>query len=400
MKPVQARILSPKLKDIYQAVRRSGPISKQELLAGSQQTASTMTRLLDDMVSQGLLLEGGLGESTGGRKPILYDINPAYAYAFGLDISRTRSRLVLADMGHHVLASRDWPMTEEMSPGRLIGLVADAVPEMLESLGIPEDAVLGMGIGAVGPLDRHSGVILDPLYFPGEGWRHVEICRLLEEILRIPVLLDNGANAALVGEYWKDKDQSQNLLYVMVGMGLRSAMMTNGRLVYSAVDMEGALGQMIIQADGIPHRTPGGNYGALESYVSIYALEKQAQSYAKRGISGIPPEWAARPDSISLMDLDLANANDYPAVVAMIENAASYLGIGLANMLNLLHPDKVYLGGPLMAAFPTFVEKAVETARKRTLYHARYPVTFAKSRLGEAATAIGAAILVMNQLVD
>lgn len=400
MKPIQDWIGSSKLKEIYQAVRRSGLISKQELVAASEMTVSTMTRLLEELVAQGLLLESGLGESTGGRKPILYEVNPGFAYAFGLEISRSRSRLVLINTGHHVLDSKDWPMTEEMKPDRLFRIVTEMASVMLDKHRIRKDMVLGMGVGAVGPLDRHAGVIVDPLYFHSNGWEHVELRKMLEGELDIPVLLDNGANTALVGEYWKDKDNPRNLLYVLVGIGLRSAMMTDGRLVYGSVDTEGAVGQMIIQADGVQHRLPDGNYGALESYVSIYALEKAAQSYAKRGVSGIPPEWQSRPDSITLADLDQANSNGYPAVTAMIENAATYLGIGLANTINLLHPDKVYLGGPLMTVFPTFYEKAIETARKRTFYHTRYPVAFTRGQLGEAATAIGAALLVMNRLAE
>jgi predicted NBD/HSP70 family sugar kinase len=400
LKPVQERITNPKLKEIVHAVRRAGTLSKQELLERSKVTSSTLTRFLDELVSLKLLAEVGLGESTGGRKPILYEINPDYGYALGLDISRVRSRLVLTDLKHRVLASKEWPMTEEMTPDLLLGLVTDTASAMLHEHDIEQRDLLGLGVGAVGPLDREAGVILEPLYFTAPDWKDVEIKKRLEDALQVPVLLDNGANAALMGEYWNDKDNPQHLLYLLVGIGLRSAMMTNGRVVYGAVDTEGALGQMIIQADGIPHRLPGGNYGALESYVSVYSLEKQAQSYAKRGMEGLPPDWRENPDRISLADLDLANANGYPAAASIIEQAASYLGIGLANMLNTMHPDKIYLGGPLMSAFPTFYEKAVQTARERTMYDSRYPITFTRGHLGEAATAIGATILVINKLVE
>jgi predicted NBD/HSP70 family sugar kinase len=388
------------MKEVLDTVRRSGPISKQELLSVSKMTSSTLTRLLEDALSLRILAEVGLGESTGGRRPILYKVNPQYAYAFGLDISRTRCKLVLVDLAHQVLDAKDWPMTNAVTPDSLLRLAADAADSMLLKHELRKEAVLGMGVGAVGPLDRIAGVIQEPLYFPGTGWHQVEVRRMLEEMLGIPVWLDNGANTAMMAEYWRDKDNPGSLLYVMVGIGLRSAMMTNGRLVYGAVDMEGALGQMIIQADGVAHRMPGGNYGALESYVSIYALEKTARALAKKEIPGIPPDWLRRPEGITLADINLANANGYPAVTAMLEEAASYLGIGLANMLNVLHPDKVYLGGTLVAAFPTFFEKAVAVARSRTMYHSRYPVVFSMGHLGESAAAIGAAIMVINQLVE
>lgn len=383
---VEDRISNRKSKEIYELVRLQGTVAKQALLEQSSLTPSTLTRILEELTLKGLLQEVGFGESTGGRRPILYRANPQYAYAFGLEISRTRSMLVLTDMLGTVIGSTVWKMSETMSPDNLLQEVSSAAMYMLETRGIEQEQVLGFGVGAVGPLDSAEGVILNPLYFPGPGWRNVRIGDILGEALGVQVYLDNGANTALAGEYWADFVKRKHLLYVHVGAGLRSAMMTGGSIVYGAVDMEGAVGQMVIEAQGVAHREPGGNQGALESYVSIHALEREMAKTG--GFSGGFPELLSR----------LETGDE--VAISLLEESGRIFGIGLANLLNVLHPEKVILGGPVVEAHPVFFETAVEEALRRTYYYPdSYRVEFGRGELGESAIAVGAAVMVTNRLV-
>lgn len=423
MHGAEERITARKSKDIYLLVRRQGTVAKQELLEQSGLTPSTLTRILEELTEKGLLEEVGFGMSTGGRRPILYRTNPQYAYAFGLEISRTRSMLVLTDMHCNVISSTVWRMTDSTTPAVLLQDAAASALYMLETRGIPRSKVLGLGIGAVGPLDQAGGRILNPLYFRSPGWRNVRVKERLEELAGFPVYLDNGANAALTGEYWADPVKRRHLLYVHVGAGLRSAMMTGGAIVYGAVDMEGAVGQMIVEADGIPHRERYGNRGALESHVAIHALEREWRNLGRAG---------------GLQGLSTALDEGDEAALELLRRAARYMGMGLANLLNTLHPEKVILGGPVTALHPVFFETAVQEALRGAYYYqprksrlpgrllrsgsfpegkrgsrrARlagapgsdtpsvYKVQFGRGELGEAAIAIGAAVLVINRLTS
>lgn len=399
MRKTPERVANPKSRELFAIVRRSGIVSKQALLEECGLTGSTLTRVLEELVAQELLQEVGLGESTGGRRPILYQVNPGYAYAFGLEISRSLSRLVLTDMHHRILGSAVWNMNEEMNPDRLLRLASQAAGALLEQHGVQHGQVLGVGIGAVGPLDRREGFIREPLYFPNPGWNNVPICALVEERFGLPAYLDNGANTALLAEHWADPDKRQHLLYVHAGIGIRSAMMTGGSIVYGAVDMEGSVGQMIVQADGILHREQGGNFGALESYVSTYGLERRASAALKRGRQSRLTE-AVPPEAVTFAMITEAAEADDPLAVELFADAASYFGIGLANLLNVLHPEKVCLGGPVVNAYPPFFEWAVKTALERTYHHPAYQVEFTRGILGESGIAAGAAVMVVNKLTD
>lgn len=396
------RIGNAKAKMLYALVRRHGTVSKQMLLEQSGMKGSTLTRLLEELAADGWIEEIGFGESTGGRRPILYRVRADRGYVFGLDISRIHSRLVLCDLRFARIDSSVWRMTSSSTPETLILHMADRMRHMLERHGIPREKLIGVGIGAVGPLNRQSGVITNPLYFPSPGWTNVPVCRMVEAEIGASALLDNGANTALLGEYWTDaaEQRAEHVLYIHGGVGLRSAMLSGGKLVYGAVDMEGAVGQMIIQSDGIPHRDSGGNFGCLESYASIYALEQMAVSRLKQGRDSLLREYARGSDDLHFSHLVDALAKADPMTIDLFAQSATFFGIGLANMLNMLHPEKVILGGPLFNTQDMYFETATKVAVRNTYYYPDYQVQFSRGKLGEEALAVGAAVMAAGRLTE
>ncbi|GAF08845.1 ROK-family transcriptional regulator [Paenibacillus pini JCM 16418] len=236
------RIPSPKAKELFFDIRRTYEIAKNDLLTASGLTVSTLTRVLDELTSIGIITESGLGASTGGRRPILYQVTAAYGYAFGLDISRVASRLILLDLAGNPVDRIEYSMSVESTPEVFIDWVVTQVEVWTLKHQLKFEQIIGMGIGAVGPLNRVTGIIEEPEWFAAPGWRHVDIVRQLEENLRIPVLLDNGANTAIIAESWANRAKDfRHMLYVHGGTGLRLAMMSDHKLIHGAVDMEGSL---------------------------------------------------------------------------------------------------------------------------------------------------------------
>ncbi|TBL81693.1 ROK family protein [Paenibacillus thalictri] len=400
MNRLQDRIATRKNKEVYDLIRKQGIVSKIDLLEQSKMTGSTLTRTLEELTSQNLIVEAGLGESTGGRRPILYQTNPAYAYVLGLEISRITSKLVLCDLHMNKLESKKWQMTETMTPEQLFGEITLAIRSMMVRRGISEKDMLGLGIGAVGPLDRVQGTILEPLYFPAQGWNQVEVTKYFEQRFDFPILLDNGANAAILGEYWAEHHlETKHLLYIHAAVGLRSSMMTGGKLVYGAVDMEGSIGQMVIQSDG-KRLSSTSNYGSLEAYASIQAIELEAQAKLKQGRRSSLLDLEPHAEKIRFGHIVQALADNDPLTVEIMTQAATYFGIGLSNLLNILHPEKVILGGTLISSHPLFFQVSTEVALRNTYYYPTYQVEFSQGILGEEALVTGAAVMVLNQLTE
>lgn len=391
------RLPSPK-QLIYFDIAEKGTVSKAELLGRFALSATSLTRLLEEMTAERLILASGFGPSSGGRPPILYETNPSYGYFFGLEISRFHSSLGLFDMRMNPLSFVRWRMDETMTPQVLTDRVAAAVQDALREQGIESGQVLGFGIGSVGPLDRENGIILQPLHFPAPGWANVPICELIQEKTGFAPQLENGANTALMGEHWSMRSANpQHMLYVHTGIGLRSAMMSHGQIIYGSVDMEGAVGQMIVQSDG-PQLYDGSNFGALEAYVSVQALEKRAQTHAIMGISPLPELFGVEPEQIRYDLLLEALRREHPYALELFQQAASFFGIGLANMINMLHPEIVILGGTLIHSHESFLRTAIDIARKNTYYHPQYQPVFSEGELKEDAVATGAALMTWKRM--
>lgn len=385
-------------KTIYSYIAERGVASKVDILEQFPMASSTLTRLLEELVSDGAILASRLGTSSGGRRPILYETNPGFGYFFGLEISRFHSSLGFFDVRMNPMSFTRWRMDESMTPERLVEHVSNNMRAILQDHRIEPRQVVGVGIGAVGPLDRERGTLLQPLYFPAKGWASVQICKLVEEATGFRARLENGANAALMGEHWAMRQGgSQHMLYVHAGVGLRSAMMSYGRIIHGSVDMEGAVGQMIIQTDG-PRLQDAGNYGALEAFVSVQALERRAQSQAKMGGDAWKKLFPFPPERIRYEDLLQPLREEHPLIAELFGQSATYFGVGLANMINMLHPETIILGGTLINSHEKFYRTAIEIARTHIYYSSDYEPVFSKGELREDAVATGAALMIWREM--
>jgi len=377
-------------KRIFDYIAERETVSKAELLQSFDVTSSSLTRLLEELLTERIIEASGFGSSTGGRKPILYRANAAYRYMIGFEISRISSSVALYDLQMNPLSDIRWKMDAQMTPDVLLERAANWIEDALNQHHIDRSLVIGIGIGAVGPLDQANGIILTPLHFPAEGWQHVSICDWMTRRLGIPCRLDNGANAALIGEHYALRgEQMQHMLYVHAGVGLRSAMMSEGQIVRGAFDLEGSFGQMIIQTDG-PRLQEDGNYGALEAYASIQALEKQVRTQVKMGRDTLLH--THEPEGIHFDLLTYALREGDRLVREHFIQAATYLGIGVANLINVLHPEQVILGGPLVHADVVIYDTIMHVAKKNIYYAPSYQPTFSPGVLGEDAVAAGAAV--------
>lgn len=363
---------------VFEAIARSIRISKLDLHRSFSLTGSSMARILDELMAHELIRENGYGPSTGGRRPILYELNPEYGYLLGLEVSRTYSAIGLFDMALHPLANFKWNMDENMDPRSLIIAVKRWIGRALSRLAIPREKLIGLGIGSVGPLDRDSGMLLDTNHFHAQGWKNIPFRSMMEDALGIKVVLESGASAALIGEHWSLKEELlEHMLYVHVGAGIRSAMMSDGRIVRGAADMEESIGGMIIQSSGPALDSPG-KYGVLKDFVTLNALERGAH--------------------LDFPALLQALQNNDPDIRKLFMQSANYLGIGLANIINMVHPEKIILGGPLVHSNSQYYETAIATAASHIYSDAGYRPRFSQGQLKEQAVAAGAAVIMLKEL--
>jgi predicted NBD/HSP70 family sugar kinase/predicted transcriptional regulator len=372
--------------EILNIIQKRGPITKKHLQVVANIKLTTLNRVMKTLENKKVVVEYGESESTGGRKAVEYDISKTGFYVIGIDLSRTYVKLIVTNMKLSILKEEEFLIDETYSPEKTVEKIIFIIEQMLSDLYIEKNEVLGIGIGTVGPVDREKGIILNPKNFFNSKWVNVPIKAMLEESLRLPCFIDNGANTAVLGEYLYGKGKGlKSVAYIHCGIGLRSAIIRDGIIIRTMNDREDAFGHMIVEHNG--EVCGCGNSGCIESYSSIDSIIKKINSKTKcnnRLISEI--------NYRETLKMELQN-NDI--AIQTVNKGAEILGVGLSNLVRLLNPELVILSGPLIMNFEHYYEKSIE------IFHSMNPmdnrVIFSKGgKFQEDVIALGAAAMAME----
>jgi len=222
--------------------------------------------------------------------------------------------------------------------------------------------ILGVGIGSPGPLDRARGLVI---FTPNLRWKNMPLRDRIGTALGLPASLDNDANCAMLGEYWRGAAQgTQNAVCFTIGTGIGGGVVVGGQLVHGASDVAGEIGHITIEVNG--RRCGCGNDGCLEAYASGPAIARRAVEAIEAGaISDILDRVRGELDQITAQTVfEAVEAGDALAD-ELVRDTARYLGVGIANLLNILNPEVVVVcGGVTKAGDHLFTPLRREVARR------------------------------------
>lgn len=359
---------------ILDALRRVGTLTRPALAREVGLAWPTISRLVDDLIDRGLVEDTGQSEPGRGRPATSLRLRPTGAYTIGGELDRHGIRLVVTDLcgtvhGSAVLARSDGPDAD-------LRATADRIERLLADLGVPADRVLGLGLGVPGQLDPERGLLVGPPHLP--GWSQVPITERLAGLLPYPVTVDNDANLAAYGEYLLGGHRGQNLVSVYAGSGIGAGLVLGGRLYRGRANGVGELGHWVIDPTG--PECFCGRAGCVEVFASTDAMAVAA----------------GRPGFAELLR---AEADGEPAARSVLRHGGERLGFGLGNVVNLLDPDLVVLGGEA-AASPAFRSAAFAAMRSNTFLAGAREIDALVSRLGRDAVAIGAAATVLTGVFE
>lgn len=389
--------LREEAKAVLDIVLMRGPVTKADIQDMTKMKLSTLNRVMKPLEDKGFVLESSIGESTGGRKPVLYDVNTKEYYLIGIDISRTYTSMAVVNMKMEVLHQKKFAMLESSTPEEVVHKILDFVKDSFKHLRIEKEMIIGIGIGTVGPLDRENGIMLNPVNFLSAGWRNIPIRKMLEDAVGLPVIIDNGANMAALAEYiYGEGKGTCNLAYINCGMGIRTGAISSGTVVRTIDDAEDAFGHMVIDVDGEPCTC--GNYGCIECYSSIPAIVDKFARELKKGRATIVE---GAPEDIDYVKICRAAENNDELAKETVTGAAAIFGVGLANYINLLGPQAVILSGPLIEHSRLFFETCTSIALKKCFLKGENRIRF--TRFGffrDNAIAVGAAASMLEEVLN
>ncbi len=272
--------------------------------------------------------------------------------------------------------------------------VINIIQGALDDAGVKE--IRGVGMGSPGPLNPDTGVIIDT---PNLGWKNFPLAEIVETHFGVPAVVDNDVNMGTYGEWcFGEVQKCQNVLGMFPGTGIGGGIIINGKLHHGFSGSAGEVGHMTIQVDG-PF-CGCGKRGCLEAMASRIAIAKEAVALAARGDAPYILENCGT-DLSKVRSGMLARAveNGDTQVEKVIKRAAFYVGVGVANLINVLSPEAVVLGGGLVEAMePLYLNEVNRAVKEHAMPFLRKNVRIVAAKLGDDAVAIGAARLIHDKL--
>lgn len=365
------KILNKKI--ILRLIHRRNPISRNDIARLTGLKASSVTRLVNEMISEGHILEAGVIESESpGRKKISLRINPEYRISLLFDVGVTYSTVAL---GYYDGSVR---VVESFRTPKSYVDFFKLVQNYFNNLSLRYNHSLVL-LSIPGMVDTDNGIIINA---PNLGWRDVRIKNYLD--LEVPIIADNEANLSVLAEkyYSKALINMSNLVFILVREGVGTGLMIDGKLYRGKFFSAGEFGHMTvdISSDELCHC---GKTGCWELYSSIrYALRR-----ARR--------------ELNFHEEDFNKLKTMPEAKFILLDMASNIAEGIVNIINAVNPEAVILGGEISDMPAYFYQRLISIVRKKALKPASTKVVVIPSIFKNVSSnLIGASICAIEYIID
>jgi glucokinase-like ROK family protein len=371
-----------------------GGVTRADLARQTGLTRAAISLIVNDLVRERLVRESEVSIESGGRRPLLLEINPERGYILGVDMGATHLALLLADFGARVLDEVEIATEIWRGPAACLDQVDAQVRALLQKNHLALTDMLAVGVGVPGPVVASAGMVSAPPIMP--GWHNFPIRAHLEKLWGCPVSLNNDAELGALGEWAYGAGRGErHLAYIKVGSGVGAGLLLDGRIYDGATGSAGEIGHITI-VDGGPLCSCG-NSGCLEALAGGNALARRAQEAVQAGKRtrmghGKPVELITARDVTSAARLGDLVAQQ------IVSQAGAYLGIAVASLVNLFNPNVVIIGGGVAHIGDLLLEPVRRGVRERSLQSAGEAVRIASALLGRRSCAMGAIVQALNKI--
>jgi predicted NBD/HSP70 family sugar kinase len=404
-----------------------GPLSRQDLIDTTTLSAASVSNVIGDLIGDGLVTEVGSIGSEGGRPRILLRVDPRW-HAIGVDVGETRVLVELFTLDLAMLARAEYPLPEGCGDvAAVVERIASGLRTVTTQSGVDRSTIVGIGVGVPGVVEHGAvgngilesaaaerGFVVEPAAGAGPGtaprgrahpqtpysvvhgqtigWDGVPLERLLRETGQIepdlPLFIDNGATTLGQAEMWFGAGRgARDAVIALIGSGVGACVVVGGSPYRGTGRSAGEWGHTTVQVGGRPCRC--GSRGCLEAYIGAEAViaryREAAPDDEAAGMAG---------EEDALGAILTADARGEEAASVVLEETAVYLGVGVANLINLFNPERIALGGWAgLLLGERLLPRVREIAGEYALRHAFATADLRLCLLGPDAVARGAATL-------
>lgn len=392
------RILTDKERKnlaILEVIRKNGPISRTDISKITELNIVTVSNYVNHYIKKGLVVEGELDESTGGRKPVLVELNPKAGYIVGVGLNMLSTVGVLVDLEINVIAEVKRERNPENSESVIENMI-DMAQEIIEKAEIDRSKIVGVGVGVPGIIDERGRTIRWPQSL---GEKDVNVCLSIkdsfERRLNIPTFVENDANAAVLGEKWLGLDRDvRHMLYMFSGVGC--GVLINGEIYRGATGAAGELGITSPKAAKDYAQQIASQLGRWEMDLGM-ALK--ARQYIEKGESSVLKDFVGgNLSKISFKEIVKGVKERDRLTLRVVDEVGQDLGKKIAFLVNLLNPEVVVIGGGIEDCGAPLLDAVKNSVKEWSVEEASSQVKIIPSAFGENAVALGVVGIVAREV--
>ena len=378
---------------ILDLIRSSGVVSRIELADRSGLTGASISRIVKQLLTEGLIIEVGFGDRTGGKRRTLLQLNARSRHAVGVSLDFASITYLVTDLGGEVIARLDAAGIGHDAPGDVVTRVAAELDGLVTSAGVDRSTLMGIGMAVAGRQDSaHHVLRSNP---QATEWEFFDIEETLSTATDLPVVVENDSTCAAIGEFWVGRiPASADFATVYLATGFGLGLVTNGDVYRGSSSNVGEIGHMVLDVNGPPCWC--GSQGCLEMLAAPARIVERALEQpglaAELGLQGEPG--TIRQDAERVAQ---AAAADHEQALPLIEESAFYLSRALVSVTNLLDLDQIILAGPgFGAAGEIYLRRIWQDLERLSFVRAVHPTKVGLSKSSDISAALGAASLVLH----
>ncbi len=376
---------------VLDIIRKKGPVARYEVAKLTQLTPPTVTVIVNELLQSGIIYEVGEGESSGGRKPVMLELNSDYGYIFAVRIQRGEIVSALIDLAGNILENRRLKL-ETAVPEDVVAAVKGCFEQLLEITQIPKQRVFWCGVASPGLVDSYRGIVERSANL---NWGKVPFGSMLTEALQLPVHIENISNAAAVGEkvYGGGRGFS-DLIYLNLSVGIGAGIILNNEVYSGTRGYAGEVGHMVLSPNGGPKCTCG-RQGCFEAFCGVQAILERIKMEVPDDIFNQLGLSKAR---ISIDDVMNPRFFKNHEVQEVFQDVAGLIGVMIANLVSLFNIETIILGGELARAGDCLIKTISREVTERTLAEIGETVQIFASTMWEDPPLMGVYALVLDKL--
>jgi glucokinase len=312
-----------------------------------------------------------------------------------IDLGGTNIKSAILLPHGKIIYFRSYPTQADKGPQKVVMGIVSAIKDSLMRTELEINELCGIAIAAAGILDVKNGVVTSSPNLP--GWHNVPLRDMLATKLGVDIHLINDASAAALGEHrFGAGCGADNLVYLTVSTGIGGGIIIDGKLYVGTDGCAGEIGHMVVEADG--PQCNCGNFGCLEVMASGTAIANEAKRRIGQGETSRITEFSSGGlNSITAETVALAAKQGDSLACGVVNRAAYYLGVGLANIVNIFNPEAIIIGGGVSKMGNILLRPARKVVKQRAFRLPVRTVRIVRSRLGDKAGTIGSAVYLMDR---